>query len=105
MNYFGLIVGASAFFIIGIFHPIVIKGEYYFGKRIWPAFLIGGVALVVLSLFIDNRVLASIIGVAGFSSLWGIHELFEQEERVLKGWFPKNPNRIYDRKDDKREKK
>ena len=22
-------------------------------------------------------------------------EIFEQEERVRKGWFPKNPNRVY----------
>ncbi|MTT25828.1 DUF4491 family protein, partial [Parabacteroides merdae] len=22
-------------------------------------------------------------------------EVFEQEERVLKGWFPKNPKRTY----------
>jgi len=25
--------------------------------------------------------------------LWSIHELFEQEKRVERGWFPKNPNR------------
>ena len=29
------------------------------------------------------------------SSFWTIKEVFEQEERVKKGWFPKNPKRTY----------
>ena len=53
----GLAIGVSAFIIIGIFHPIVIKTEYYTGTRLW------------------------------------CKELFEQRERVRKGWFPKNPKR------------
>ena len=24
---------------------------------------------------------------------WGIHEMFLQEKRVLRGWFPENPGR------------
>ena len=38
MNFEGIIIGAAAFLIIGIFHPIVVKGEYYFGAKIWPRF-------------------------------------------------------------------
>lgn len=33
-----------------------------------------------------------IVGFA-FSCLWGIHEMFLQEKRVLRGWFPENPAR------------
>ena len=33
MNWQGIVIGAAAFLIIGIFHPIVVKGEYYFSKR------------------------------------------------------------------------
>ena len=33
------------------------------------------------------------MGVLGASFLWSVKELFEQEKRVEKGWFPKNPNR------------
>lgn len=33
MYFEGLIIGIGAFLIIGVFHPIVIKGEYYIGKR------------------------------------------------------------------------
>ena len=28
-----------------------------------------------------------------FSSFWSILELFQQEKRVERGWFPKNPKR------------
>lgn len=88
MNYQGLILGAAAFLIIGLFHPIVIKAEYHFTKRIWPAFLVVGIALVAWSLFIDNFTLSVLVGITGFSSLWSIHEIIEQEDRVRKGWFP-----------------
>ena len=31
MNFTGLLVGLSTFLIIGLFHPLVIKAEYYIG--------------------------------------------------------------------------
>lgn len=93
MNFQGIIIGLAAFIIIGLFHPIVIKGEYYLGKKIWPCFLIVGLLLIILSLYINTQILSSIIGVTGFSCLWSIHEIFEQEQRVKKGWFPKNDNK------------
>ncbi|WMJ86630.1 DUF4491 family protein [Anaerocolumna sp. MB42-C2] len=93
MNLQGIIIGIVTFLIIGIFHPIVIKFEYYFGKKVWPIFLIVGIIGVFLSLFINSVMLSSIAGVFGFSSLWAIHEIIEQEERVKKGWFPRNPKK------------
>ena len=93
MNFQGLIIGLAAFIIIGVFHPIVIKSEYYFGKNVWPIFLLVGLLLIALSIYINNITISSIIGITGFSSLWSIHEIFEQEERVKKGWFPHNPNK------------
>lgn len=93
MHFEGIIIGAAAFAIIGIFHPIVIKAEYYIGKKIWPLFLIVGFLLVGASVFVENMVLSACIGVTGFSSLWSIHEIIEQEERVKRGWFPGNPKK------------
>ena len=54
-----------------------------------------GIAGVVASLSIENVIIASLLGVFAFSSFWTIKEVFEQEERVKKGWFPKNPKRKY----------
>lgn len=93
MNVQGIVIGVMAFVIIGIFHPIVIKAEYYIGRKVWPIFLVIGILLIGLSLFIHNDILSPIVGVAGFSSLWAIGEIIEQEERVEKGWFPKNPHK------------
>lgn len=93
MNFEGIIIGLSSFLIIGLFHPVVIKSEYYIGRKIWPLFLIAGLALIVLSLFIDSFMVSAIVGLTGFACLWSIHEVIEQEERVKKGWFPANPNK------------
>lgn len=93
MNFQGVIIGFISFFIIGVFHPIVIKAEFLVGKKIWPVFLIVGLSLIMLSLLISNSIIACIIGVTGFTSLWSIHEVIEQEERVRKGWFPSNPKK------------
>ncbi len=89
MNFEGLIIGISTFLIIGLFHPIVIKTEYHFGVRVWWVFLIMGLVGVAASLIIENTLLSTLLGVFAFSSFWSIKELFEQRERVRKGWFPK----------------
>ncbi|MDR1738503.1 MAG: DUF4491 family protein [Candidatus Symbiothrix sp.] len=88
-NFTGIIIGIATFFIIGLFHPIVIKGEYHFGVRIWWCFLIFGIISLIAALLIENVIFSSICGVTAFSSFWGIKELFEQRRRVAKGWFPK----------------
>ncbi len=93
MYYEGIIIAVATFFIIGLFHPIVIKSEYCWGVKCWPFFAVLGIALLVWSLFLSNTLLASIVGVTGCSALWSILEIFEQRERVLKGWFPMNPKR------------
>lgn len=61
--------------------------------RCWWLFLLFGIGCVVASLFAGGVVLAALLGVAGFSSLWSIIELFKQRKRVEKGWFPRNPKR------------
>ena len=90
----GLVVGLATFLIIGVFHPIVIKCEYYFGVRCWWWFLLLGIAMCALSVIVDDSVLSILSGVVAFSSFWTIKEIFEQRERVRKGWFPANPKRV-----------
>lgn len=65
MAFGGILLGAATFLCIGAFHPLVIHAEYRWGRRCWWA----------------------------FSFFWSILEVFEQEKRVLKGWFPENPKR------------
>lgn len=91
----GLMAGIFTFLLIGALHGAVIKGEYYFSKKIWPLFLLGGLGCLALSLFLPDAIWRCLAAVTGFSLLWSIRELFQQEERVRKGWFPRNPKRIY----------
>ena len=91
MNCTGIIVGLATFLIIGVFHPIVIKAEYYLGTKCWWIFLLAGIILGAISLLIGNLVISTIVGVTAFSSFWSILELFHQKERVKKGWFPEGP--------------
>ncbi len=93
MYFEGLLISVLTFLIIGLFHPIVIKAEYHFSKKIWPVFAVVGVLFLGLSLMTESVLLGTVLGVLGASSLWSIKELYEQENRVKKGWFPANPKR------------
>ena len=59
----------------------------------WWVWLVAGLVFCALSLFVQNDILSIIIGGFAFCCLWGIHEMFLQEKRVLRGWFPENPKR------------
>lgn len=91
MNLIGLLVGLSTFLIIGLFHPLVIKAEYYIGVKSWVLFAVAGVVFAIASLLVKDFVLSTILGVVAFSSFWSILEVFQQRERVRKGWFPEGP--------------
>jgi uncharacterized membrane protein len=93
MNFEGIIIGAGTFLIIGLLHPIVIKTEYYIGAKSWPVFLIMGLLCVALSFFCETIIISTLLSILGFSLLWSILELFQQEKRVEKGWFPSNPHK------------
>jgi hypothetical protein len=45
------------------------------------------------SLFVRSVIPGVLLAVLGFSLLWSMRELHEQEKRVRKGWFPANPKR------------
>lgn len=89
----GLTIGLLTFLIIGVCHPLVIKGEYYFGVRCWWAFLLMGLASLAGAVVVADVLWSSLLGVWSFSMFWSIKELYEQRERVAKGWFPANPKR------------
>ena len=92
-NWEGLAIGACTFLIIGLFHPLVIKGEYYFGLKVNYAFALLGIIASLIALLTEGVFLSAIFAVIAFSSFWSIKEVYEQKERVRKGWFPANPKR------------
>lgn len=90
----GALVGLCTFLIIGLYHPLVIKGEYYFGEKIKWWFLVAGIIFLAACMLTDDLVISALLGVASFSSFWSVKEVKEQVERVRKGWFPANPARV-----------
>ena len=92
----GIAIGICTLLIVGLFQPVVVRAEFYWGTRCWCLFLLLGRAGLAGSVLIDHLLLSSLLGVFSFSSFWTIKELFEQRERVLKGWFPMNPKRRHE---------
>lgn len=93
LNFIGLVLGFMMILLTGLGHIFIIKGEYYFGTKLGPLFLILGLLSITASLFVNNALLSGILGIIGFIFLWSIYELFQQKERIRRGWFPKNPNK------------
>ena len=59
----GLVIGIATFLIIGLFHPVVVKAEYYWGTGCWWIFLLLGIGGIVWSLCTDNVLVAALAGV------------------------------------------
>ena len=79
----GLVIGIATFLIIGLFHPVVVKAEYYWGTGCWWIFLVFGIGGIAWSLLTDNVLIAALAGVFAFSSFWTIKELLELHVRVI----------------------
>lgn len=93
LNFSGIIIGVATFLVIGLFHPLVIKAEYYIGVKSWWLFLLLGILSAIASLLVVNLIISILLGVVAFSSFWSIGEVFQQKKRVEKGWFPANPKK------------
>ncbi len=94
LNLAGVGIGGFAFLIIMAGRYSCIAGEYYFSKKLWLGFLAVGVLALTLSLLLKNFYLSAMLSILGFTYLWGIPEIIQQEERVKKGWFPANPRKV-----------
>src|SRR6266508_2274938 len=94
MNYFGLLIGIANLFIIGLGFPLVIHGERVFGFLWWPYMMMGGIVLIIVSLFIQIDWFSVLIGVLGATFVWGSTELKEQAVRAEIGWYPFNGDKI-----------
>ena len=62
-NLTGLAIGIATFLIIGLFHPLVIKGEYHFGVRCWWVFLVMGIGAVAGSVAVRDILWSTLLAV------------------------------------------
>ncbi len=86
------IIGALVFLIFGCSYPVVIKMEYYFSARSWWCFAVMGVIALLDSLVMESNYASIFLGVLAAVNFWAISEIFEQRERVKRGWYPKRPD-------------
>ena len=68
LHFEGIVIGICTFLIIGLFHPIVVKAEYYWGTRCWWWFLLLGIAGIIGSVLIGDILISTLLGVFSFSS-------------------------------------
>lgn len=92
LNWDGVIIGLITFIIIGIFHPLVIKGYYYIGLKCRWIFLISGIGFIIGCLLTASTMLSIILGVTAFSCFWSIMEINEQKLRVERVGSKQIPN-------------
>lgn len=79
----GIVIGICTFLIIGFFHPVVVKAEYYWGTRCWWIFLLLGILALAGSVLVDNLLIASLLGVFSFSSFWTVRTARTGSERMV----------------------
>ena len=51
------------------------------------------ISFLILTVILAGMTVSTILGGFAFSCFWGILEMHQQEQRVIKGWFPENPKR------------
>ena len=66
LHFEGIVIGICTFLIIGLFHPIVVKAEYYWGTRCWWWFLLLGIAGIIGSVLIGDILISTLLGVFSF---------------------------------------
>lgn len=95
MNFFGITLGISTLFIIGLGFVWVIRGERYFGYLWWPYVMGSGILLILFSFFVASLWLSALLGTFGASLVWGSTELKEQAIRAEVGWYPFHAEKIF----------
>jgi hypothetical protein len=82
MQFAGLTIGLITFIMIDILHIGVVRIEKIRGSYLWPLFLLLGLLFCVSSLFMEDVLTSSILGVNGFLFTWSGPELKKQKERA-----------------------
>lgn len=77
MEWSGIGIGLFTLIVIGFGHLWVRKLENLLGGRTWPWVVLVGTALVLGSLLVSHWTASVILGILGFTTLWGAKELVE----------------------------
>ena len=78
----GIAIAVTTLATIAVGHVLVRDLHPKFGTQLCLPFMILGVIVMTISVFIDNNLLSSILGIVGITTLWDGIEYYRQEKRV-----------------------
>ena len=81
MQLTGVVIGLATLFLIGFGHAWVKWLLRHFGVMSWIPVAIIGAVLVVASFLFSDSTLSALSGIAGFTTLWGAHEVVENRAK------------------------
>jgi len=82
LHFEGLILAVTTFATIGIGHVLVRRLYPVFGTRAGPVFWAMGLVAYAGSLYLDSRLLSSVMGLVAITFVWDGIEFFRQKKRV-----------------------
>jgi len=83
MYFDGIIIGLIAFIMIGLFHPLVIYGEYHFGVKICTLFFCFGIISCIILIIIENKIISATIAIIDFI-VFGVYMNCSNRKKELK---------------------
>ena len=78
----GLVLAATTFLTIAVGHVLVRRLHPIFGVRPGIPFMLLGVAIMILSLFIAANLWSAVLGILAITFFWDGIEFYRQEKRV-----------------------
>ena len=88
MYFTGITIALMTFLAIGIWHPIVIKTEYYWGTRPWVVYLLVGIACCATALFVENVYVSSFLGVESQQEKYNLIKIASNMVYSMRSCFP-----------------
>lgn len=77
MEWSGIGVGIFTLLVIGFGHFWVKKLESHIGAQVWPGVVVVGTAFIFGSFLVPHWLPSTLLGILGFTTLWGAKELVE----------------------------
>ncbi len=94
IHVFGIFAAILTLVLLGLGHFGVVWFEKNFHISWTPVVFMVGLVLLVLSAFIRNDCLSSLIGLTGVVIIWGSLELKDQAKRSKLGWYPSKQKKV-----------
>jgi hypothetical protein len=94
MNIIGFVCALCAFLNIWFGHVAVryIEARAVSIKLPTAVFVLIGLLLESLALFSHSLLLSALLGISGVLTIWDAYEFARQQQRVIRGHAPANPN-------------